>query len=217
MDTQKRPKKLTLWEDSVEHYGNELLEKVKHYPVFLARRVVKSSSGIWSRYNTTILLHPTYPQATTLAAWAKTIQRQLIEYTARSMSPEGTLLFVPFEEESVFISDIQMQPQGQIFYIDGQLSLINEDQHFCSMACSDCKLPFLRTTTPRPIYCIQCERSTQLIPRIQFEVMVMDHTGSTVASISDQSTTKMLNLTVQEIYDICHAQRKALLLDNAHK
>ncbi|XP_060197280.1 uncharacterized protein LOC132626431 [Lycium barbarum] len=45
MDTQKRPKKLTLWEDSVEHYGNELSEKVKHYPVFLARRVVKSSSG----------------------------------------------------------------------------------------------------------------------------------------------------------------------------
>ncbi|XP_060201013.1 uncharacterized protein LOC132629356 [Lycium barbarum] len=85
------------------------------------------------------------------------------------------------------------------------------------MACSDCKLPFLRTTTPRPIYCIQCGRSTQLIPRIQFEVMVMDHTGSTVASISNQSATKMLNLTVQEIYDICHAQRKALLLDNAHK
>ncbi|XP_059290178.1 uncharacterized protein LOC132043732 isoform X3 [Lycium ferocissimum] len=137
---------------------------------------------------------------------AKTIQRQLVEYTARSMSPEGTLLFVPFEEESIFISDIQMQPQGQIFYIDGQLSLINEDQHFCSMACSDCKMPFLRTTSPRPIYCIQCERSTQIIPRIQFEVMVMDDTGSTVASISDQSATKMLNLT-----------RKALLLDNAHK
>ncbi|XP_060207187.1 uncharacterized protein LOC132635000 [Lycium barbarum] len=85
------------------------------------------------------------------------------------------------------------------------------------MACSDCKMPFLRTASPRPIYCIQCERSTQLIPRIQFEVKVTDHTGSTVASISDQSATKMLNLTVQEIYDICHAQRKTLLLDNAHK
>ncbi|XP_059284350.1 uncharacterized protein LOC132037760 [Lycium ferocissimum] len=112
---------------------------------------------IWSRYNTTILLDPTYPEATTLAAWAKTIQRQLIEYTARTISPEGTFLFVPFEEESIFISDIQMQPQGQIFYIDGQLSLINEDQHFCSMACSNCKMPFLRTTSPRPIYCMHCE------------------------------------------------------------
>ncbi|XP_059286801.1 uncharacterized protein LOC132040194 [Lycium ferocissimum] len=71
---KKKPKKLTLWEDSVEHYGNELSEKVKDYPVFLARRVVKSSSRIWSRYNTTILLDPTYSEATTLVAWAKTIQ-----------------------------------------------------------------------------------------------------------------------------------------------
>ncbi|XP_060213559.1 uncharacterized protein LOC132640807 isoform X2 [Lycium barbarum] len=129
------------------------------------------------------------------------------------ISTEVSLLFPPFEEESIFISDIQTQPLGQIFYIEGELLVINEDQHFYT-ACSDCKMSFISSTSARPIYYIHCDRSTQLIPgRVQFEVTVVDHTGCAIAhtgcaiaSISDQSEEKMLNLTVQNIYDICRTK-----------
>ncbi|XP_015167402.1 uncharacterized protein [Solanum tuberosum] len=115
----------------------------------------------------------------------------------KSTSTTGSILFVPFEEESTSISDIQMQPPGgQIFYIDGQLTLTNEDQHFCIMACSDCNIPFTRSISSKPFYCIHCDRSTMLIPRVQFDITVTDHTGSATASVSAE---KMLHLSIQEI------------------
>ncbi|WMV11041.1 hypothetical protein MTR67_004426 [Solanum verrucosum] len=120
-------------------------------------------------------------------AGEKKIQPLLIEYTMKSTSTTGSLLFVPFEEESISISDIQMQPPGgQIFYIDGQLTLTNEDQHFCIMACSDCNIPFTRSISSRPYIVIDLLCSSQ----------VTDHTSSATASVSAE---KMLHLSIQEI------------------
>ncbi|KAH0782482.1 hypothetical protein KY290_002080 [Solanum tuberosum] len=58
------------------------------------------------------------------------------------------------------------------------------------MACSDCNIPFTRSISSRPFYCIHCDRSTMLIPRVQFD------TGSATASVSAE---KMLHLSIQEI------------------
>lgn len=45
MDKLKKPTKLTLWEDFIDHEGVKLFNQLHDYPIILARRIGKSSSG----------------------------------------------------------------------------------------------------------------------------------------------------------------------------
>ncbi|XP_075093690.1 uncharacterized protein LOC107772267 isoform X2 [Nicotiana tabacum] len=95
---------------------------------------------------------------------AKTIEPMLNAYKMKSTSSAGFVIVVPFEDEIIAISNIQAQPQGQIFYVEAELSLPNENQRFCVLTCSDCKQLFMRSFSRRTIYCTNCQRSTHLIP-----------------------------------------------------
>lgn len=71
MDNQKKPKKLTLWESFIDHDGINIAEQLDQYPIILARKIAKSksSTGLTSRFATTIQINPPYPQFTALRAW----------------------------------------------------------------------------------------------------------------------------------------------------
>ncbi|KAG5578498.1 hypothetical protein H5410_058632 [Solanum commersonii] len=45
MDKAKKPTKLTLWEDFIDHEGVKLFNQLHDYPIILARKIGKSSSG----------------------------------------------------------------------------------------------------------------------------------------------------------------------------
>ncbi|KAH0776296.1 hypothetical protein KY290_007707 [Solanum tuberosum] len=73
---RKKPTKLTLWEDFIDHEGVKLFNQLHDYPIILARRIGKSSSGtsnrfvgLTSKFNTTIEINPPYPQAAELRTW----------------------------------------------------------------------------------------------------------------------------------------------------
>ncbi|OIT01849.1 hypothetical protein A4A49_20209 [Nicotiana attenuata] len=129
----------------------------------------------------------------------------------------GSVMVVPFEDEIIAISNIQAQPQGQVFYVEAELSLPNENQQFCVLACSDCKQLFTRSFSRRTIYCTNCQRSAHLIPRCQFEVTVRDNSGFATAIISDKPAEKMLCLSSEEIYDIYHVKKQILPLADVQK
>ncbi|XP_015055892.2 uncharacterized protein LOC107002396 isoform X2 [Solanum pennellii] len=45
MDKLKKPTKMTLWEDFIDHEGVKLFNQLHDYPIILARRIAKSSPG----------------------------------------------------------------------------------------------------------------------------------------------------------------------------
>ncbi|XP_059280357.1 uncharacterized protein LOC132034123 [Lycium ferocissimum] len=102
----------------------------------------------------------------------------------------------------------------QIFYVEAGLSLHNEDQRFCILACSSCKKLFPRHFSQRVFYCTTCHQTPRLTPRSQFEVTITDNTGSTTTIISDKTGEELLSLTPEEIYDIRCAKKQRLPLTN---
>ncbi|MCD9561479.1 hypothetical protein HAX54_020602, partial [Datura stramonium] len=115
MDQQKKPTKLTLWEEFIDHYGNKLfthLKQLNEFPVILAKKVgkPKSSLGLTNRFGTIIHINPPYPQAVELKIWAKTMEPMLNSYATKSTATTGSLVFVPFEEHIIPVINIQQQP-----------------------------------------------------------------------------------------------------------
>ncbi|KAL3374452.1 hypothetical protein AABB24_006100 [Solanum stoloniferum] len=221
MDKLKNPTKLTLWEDFIDHEGVKLFNQLHDYPIILARKVGKSSSGtsnrfvgLTSKFNTTIEINPPYPQAAELRTWIKTIETKLVSYKMKSTTPIGSIMLIPFEDEVISVANIQAQPPGQVFNVEAELSLASKDQRFSVLACSNCKQLFTRYNVRREIYCTSCHRSTHLIPRCQFEVTIKDNSGFATAVISDEIAEKMLHLTSEEIYEICFVKKETLSLQN---
>ncbi|KAH0655963.1 hypothetical protein KY285_030845 [Solanum tuberosum] len=206
----KKPIKLTLWEDFIDHEGVKLVNQLHDYPIILARRIGKSSSGtsnrfvgLTSKFNTTIEINPPYPQAAELRTWIKTIETKLVAYKMKSTTPIGSIMLIPFEDEVISVANIQAQPPGQVFNVEAELSLASKDQRFSVLACSNCKQLITRYNVRREIYCISCHQSTHLIPRCQFEVTIKDNSGFATAIVSNEIAEKMLHLTSEEIYEIC--------------
>ncbi|KAH0694016.1 hypothetical protein KY285_021113 [Solanum tuberosum] len=221
MDKLKKPTKLTLWEDFIDHEGVKLFNQLHDYPIILARKIGKSSSGtsnrfvgLTSKFNTTIEINPPYPQAAKLRTWIKTIETKLVSYKMKSTTPIGSIMLIPFEDEVISVANIQAQPPGQVFNVEAELSLASKDQRFSVLACSNCKQLFTRYNVRREIYCTSCHRSTHLIPRCQFEVTIKDNSGFATAIISDEIAEKMLHLTSEEIYEICFVKKETLSLQN---
>ncbi|KAL3340814.1 hypothetical protein AABB24_029117 [Solanum stoloniferum] len=172
MDKLKKPTKLTLWEDFIDHEGVKLFNQLHDYPIILARRVGKSSLGtsnrfvgLTSKFNTTIEINPPYPQVAKLRTWIKTIETKLVAYKMKSTTPIGSIMLIPFEDEVISVANIQAQPPGQVFNVEAELSLASKDQRFSVLACSNCKQLFTRYNVRREIYCTSCHQSTHLIPR----------------------------------------------------
>ncbi|KAG5577680.1 hypothetical protein H5410_057814 [Solanum commersonii] len=221
MDKLKKPTKLTLWEDFIDHEGVKLFNQLHDYPIILARKIGKSSSGtsnrfvgLTSKFNTTIEINPPYPQAAELRTWIKTIETKLVSYKMKSTTPMGSIMLIPFEDEVISVANIQAQPPGQVFNVEAELSLASKDQRFSVLACSNCKQLFTRYNVRREIYCTSCHRSTHLIPRCQFEVTIKDNSGFATAIVSDEIAEKMLHLTSEEIYEICFVKKETLSLQN---
>nr|XP_016487326.1 PREDICTED: replication protein A 70 kDa DNA-binding subunit A-like isoform X2 [Nicotiana tabacum]XP_018626539.1 replication protein A 70 kDa DNA-binding subunit A-like isoform X3 [Nicotiana tomentosiformis] len=210
----------TNYSNSLKNTQSSLLEKLEDQSRRQATKLelnVQIHEGLANRFSTTIEINPPYPQAKALRTWAQRNEQLLIAYTVRSTSPTGSLLFVLFEEEIVPIAEIQQQAPGQIFYIQAEVALKFENQRFCILACSDCKQHFTRAISRRKFYCTNSRRSTQLVPRCQFEVTLTDQSGSTTATIFDEHAEKILLLTSEEIYDICNVKKELLPLVNAQK
>ncbi|KAH0700296.1 hypothetical protein KY290_015156 [Solanum tuberosum] len=130
MDKLKKPTKLTLWEDFIDHEGLKLFNQLHDYPIILARKIGKSSSGtsnrfvgLTSKFNTTIQINPPYPQAAELRTWIKTIETKLVSYKMKSTTPIGSIMLIPFEDEVISVANIQAQPPGQVFNVEAELSL----------------------------------------------------------------------------------------------
>ncbi|WMV10485.1 hypothetical protein MTR67_003870, partial [Solanum verrucosum] len=210
MDKLKKPTKLTLWENFIDHDGVKLFNQLHDYPIILARRIGKSSSrtsnrfvGLTSKFNTTIEINPPYPQAAELRTWIKTIETKLVAYKMKSTTPIGSIMLIPFDGEVIYVANIQAQPPGQVFNVEAELSLPSKDQLFSVLACSNCKQLFTRYNVRREIYFTSCHRSTHLIPRCQFEVTIKDNNDFATAIVSDEIAEKLLHLTLEEIYEIC--------------
>ncbi|KAL3358351.1 hypothetical protein AABB24_015466 [Solanum stoloniferum] len=210
MDKLKKPTKLTLWEDFIDHEGVKLFNQLHDYPIILARRVGKSSLGtsnrfvgLTSKFNTTIEINPPYPQVAKLRTWIKTIETKLVAYKMKSTTPIGSIMLIPFEDEVISVANIQAQPPGQVFNVEAELSLASKDQRFSVLACSNCKQLFTRYNVRREIYCTSCHQSTHLIP-----------SGFATAIVSDEIAEKMLHLTSEEIYEICFIKKETLSLQN---
>ncbi|KAG5617641.1 hypothetical protein H5410_017465 [Solanum commersonii] len=220
MDKLKKSTKLTLWEDFIDHEGVKLFNQLHDYPIILARRIGKSSSGTSNRFvgltrkfNTTIEINPPYPKAAELRT-IKTIETKLVAYKMISTTPIGSILLIPFEDEIISVANIQAQPPGQVFNVEAKLSLASKDQRFNVLACSNCKQSFTRYNVRRKIYCTSCHQSTHLIPRCQFEVTIKDNSGFATAIVSNEIAKKMLLLTSEEIYEICFIKKETLSLQN---
>ncbi|KAH0719252.1 hypothetical protein KY285_015283 [Solanum tuberosum] len=221
MDKLKKPTKLILWEDFIDHEGVKLFNQLHDYPIILARRIGKSSSGtsnrfvgLMSKFNTTIEINPPYLQAAELRTWIKTIETKLVAYKMKSTTPIGSIMLIPFEDEVISVANIQAQPPGQVFNVEAELSLASKDQRFSVLACSNCKQLFTRYNVRRKIYCTSCHQSTHLIPRCQFEVTTKDNNGFATPIVSDEIKEKMLHLTLEEIYEICFIKKETLSLQN---
>ncbi|KAL3380483.1 hypothetical protein AABB24_000898 [Solanum stoloniferum] len=221
MDKLKKPTKLTLWENFIDHDGVKLFNQLHDYPIILARRIGKSSSrtsnrfvGLTSKFNTTIEINPPYPQAAELRTWIKTIETKLVAYKMKSTTPIGSIMLIPFDGEVIYVANIQAQPPGQVFNVEAELSLPSKDQLFSVLACSNCKQLFTRYNVRREIYFTSCHRSTHLIPRCQFEVTIKDNNDFATAIVSDEIAEKLLHLTLEEIYEICFVKKETLSLQN---
>ncbi|KAG5616606.1 hypothetical protein H5410_016430 [Solanum commersonii] len=138
----------------------------------------------------------------------KTIETKLLSYKMKSTTPIGSIILIPFEDEVIFVANIQAQPTGQVFNVEAELSLASKDQRFSVLACSNCKQLFTRYNVRREIYCTSCHQSTHLIPRCQFEVTIKDNSGFATAIVLDEIAEKMLHLTSEEIYEICFVKVK---------
>ncbi|KAG5579184.1 hypothetical protein H5410_049811 [Solanum commersonii] len=190
MDKLKKPTKLTLCEDFIDHEGVKLFNQLHDYPIILARKIGKSSSGTSSRFvgmtskfNTTIQINPPYPQAAELRTM-KTIETKLVSYKMKSTTLIGSIMLIQFEDE------------GKVFNVEAELSLASNDQGFSVLACSHCKQLFTRYNV------------------CQFEVTIKDNSAFATAIVSDEIAEKMLHLTSEKIYEICFVKKETLSLQN---
>ncbi|KAH0723893.1 hypothetical protein KY289_006937, partial [Solanum tuberosum] len=188
----KKPTKLTLWEDFIDHEGVKLFNQLHDYPIILARRIGKSSSGtsnrfvgLTSKFNTTIEINPPYPQAAELRTWIKTIETKLVAYKMKSTTPIGSIMLIPFEDEVISVANIQAQPPGQVFNVEVELSLAKKS-------------------------------TAQVVtnPHILFLDVNLKLLLRTTTIVSNEIAEKMLHLTSEEIYEICFIKKETLSLQN---
>ncbi|KAG5568704.1 hypothetical protein H5410_064284 [Solanum commersonii] len=111
MDIFKQTFTLTIWDQGIiKNEGNKMLQQLSEYPIILARRVGGSRYNgvlLTTKFNTTILIDPPYPQCQQQQAWVTQNKGTLTSFTLRSTSKYGYVISVPVDEQVIPIANAE--------------------------------------------------------------------------------------------------------------
>ncbi|KAH0663119.1 hypothetical protein KY284_028050 [Solanum tuberosum] len=224
-DNQKKQFLFTLWEDFGEIEGHDIASKMAtaaDLPVLLGRSIgISTFQGLslQTRYNSTIRLNPTYPQALALINWAKENKTLLLSCASEKTSTSSSvppIILTPAGQQLLSIADIATAPSMGVFYVEAEMAIFDEFQDFCVLECSGCKQK-KRTKERKDFECPKCNRKTALVPRCSFQIDLTDATATTTASIAAELGEKLLSMTAEDIFDITCTKRQSLSLTHVHE
>lgn len=222
-DDQRNQFLLTLWDDFGEIEGTELeaqMENGKEFPIILGRNIgVSGYQGLslQTRFNSTIRINPTYPQALQLISWAKTNKNVLSgNVSANFAGSSATVIMNPMHRQVISIAEIKSAASVGLFCIEAEMSISDDLQKFCVLECSGCKQK-KRTKERKQFDCAKCQRKTTLVPRCTFQIDLIDGSGSTTAFISGDPAEKLLSMKAEEIFYTTCVKNQLLCVDQTQQ
>ncbi|KAH0634254.1 hypothetical protein KY284_037040 [Solanum tuberosum] len=224
-DNQRNQFLFTLWEDFGEIEGHEISSKMATEPdllVILGRSIgISTYQGLslQTRYNSTLRVNPTYPQAVALIKWAKDNKTMLLGSPSEKTSATSSIspmIVTPAGQQLISIAKVSSAPSMGMFYVEAEMAILDEFQDFCVLECSGCKQK-KRTKDRKDFECPKCNRKTSLVPRFSFQIDLIDNTTTTTASISAELGEKLLSMTAEDIFDITCTKRQSLSLTHVHE
>ncbi|KAM3289802.1 replication protein A 70 kDa DNA-binding subunit B-like [Capsicum chacoense] len=142
--------------------ANELAAQIENHPVILAKRIARSSNAgisLTTRYNSTILIYPVYPQVAELINWVKDNEEMLNTYTERSSAA------MSIHDDIIPIGNIKTQSAMQSFHVEGKMSFLDDDNRiFYELMCPKC-MNVVRTKIIKGIDCGNFQEDTMLTLR----------------------------------------------------
>ncbi|PHT87921.1 hypothetical protein T459_10027 [Capsicum annuum] len=176
----------------------------EEYPVILGRNVgISSYQGLslQTKFDTTIRIDPSYPQALELLNWVKSnksilsgrASTVLSSRASDSFSASSTPLIVASDPHKVtFIAEMTSQTSvSWSFNVDTAMSISDDFQKFCVLECPGCNKKKC-TKDGKPFDCPKCLRKMTLVPRCIFQIDLTDATGLTTTLISGAPAEKIL-------------------------
>ncbi|PHT87920.1 hypothetical protein T459_10026 [Capsicum annuum] len=183
----------------------------EEYPVILGRNIgISSYQGLslQIKFDTTIRIDPSNPQALELLDWVKSNKRilsgqastVLSSRASDSFSASSTPLIVAFDPHKVTsIAEMISQTSVGVFNVDTAMSISDEFQKFCVLECPGCNKK-KGTKDGKPFDCPKCLRKMTLVPRLltpygyrcMFQIDLTDATGSMTTLISGAPAEKIL-------------------------
>ncbi|XP_049398705.1 replication protein A 70 kDa DNA-binding subunit B-like [Solanum stenotomum] len=222
-DDQRNQFLLTLWDDFGEIEGTELkaqMENGKEFPIILGKNIgVSGYQGLslQTRFNSTIRINPTYPQALQLISWAKTNKNVLSGNVSANFAGSSTTVIVnPVHRQVISIAEIKSAASVGVFCIEAEMSISDDLQKFCVLECSGCKQK--KCTKDRKQFdCAKCQRKTTLVPRCTFQIDLIDGSGSTTAFISGDPAEKLLSMKAEDIFYTTCVKNQLLCVDQTQQ
>ncbi|XP_049382942.1 replication protein A 70 kDa DNA-binding subunit B-like [Solanum stenotomum] len=215
-DDQRNQFLLTLWDDFGEIEGTELeaqMENGKEFPIILGRNIgVSGYQGLslQTRFNSTIRINPTYPQALQLISWAKTNKNVLSgNVSANFAGSSTTVIMNPVHRQVISIAEIKLAASAE-------MSISDDLQKFCVLECSGCKQK-KRTKDRKQFDCAKCQRKTTLVPQCTFQIDLIDGNGSTTAFISGDPAEKLLSMKAEDIFYTTCVKNQLLCVDQTQQ
>ncbi|WMV46942.1 hypothetical protein MTR67_040327 [Solanum verrucosum] len=208
-DNQKNQFLLTLWEDFGE-IGHEIASKmaIEADLIVILRRSIGISTfqglSLQTRFNSTVRVNPNYPQAVKLINWAKENKSMLLSRASEKTSTSSSvtpMIVTPTGQQVISVVEISSAPSMGVFYVEAEMSILDEFQEFCVLECSGCKQK-KRTKNRKDFECPKCNRKTALVPRCIFQIDLIDGTATTTTFISAELGEKLLSMTAEDIFDI---------------
>ncbi|KAL3361468.1 hypothetical protein AABB24_014390, partial [Solanum stoloniferum] len=117
-----------------------------------------------TRYNSTLRVNPTYPQAVALINWAKDNKTMLLGSPSEKTSATSSIspmIVTPAGQQLISIAEISSAPSMGMFYVEAEMAILDEFQDFCVLECSGCKQK-KRTKDRKDFECPKCNRKTSL-------------------------------------------------------
>ncbi|KAL3358943.1 hypothetical protein AABB24_015831 [Solanum stoloniferum] len=157
-----------------------------------------------TRFNSTVRVNPNYPQAVKLINWAKENKPMLLSRASEKTSTSSSvtpMIVTPTGQQVISVVEISSAPSMGVFYVEAEMSILDEFQEFCVLECSGCKQK-KRTKNRKDFECPKCNRKTALVPRCIFQIDLIDGTATTTTFISAELGEKLLSMTAEDIFDI---------------
>ncbi|KAK4709677.1 hypothetical protein R3W88_004190 [Solanum pinnatisectum] len=196
------------------------MENGKEFPAILGRNIgISGYQGLslQTRFNSTIRINPTYPQALQLISWSKTNKNVLSgNVSANFAGSSTTLIMNPVHRQVISIAEIKSAASVGVFCIEAKMSISDDLQKFCVLECSGCKQK-KRTKDKKQFDCAKCQRKTTLVPRCTFQIDLIDGSGSTTAFISGDPAEKLLSMKAEDIFDTTCIKNQLLRVDQTQQ